>query len=717
MKRYCIILSAILLVISTPTKAKVAYSKGDSIMKMVIANAERYQNLLESSEAEIYIKGHTEILKRNRLFRYAYHVFPVSRRAQDMVFEMISNSKFEPPNLFTHTIEAINGSSIPNSKKQQEAVSFLNMNVYASTAFNDEILMPLAKNAFKYYTYEWKDSQDTAGLTIHRIRFLPKQLSQKLISGDLYVVDKVWTIDKVEMSGRYDFSDFHLIVTYGRGYNRFNLPETADLYIRYKLLGNAIANTYHSKFDYKSVVWSEKGPNRDTRKSSLDLTGYYRLSSDSVPIIIDTAYWQTKRDIPLSPDEKNLYEHITDKRLQDVSKDSVTSPTPAMQYLELTEKLTNTIRMDYKSTRIRYSGLLNPFQLGYSGSNGITYRQRLRINKRYSNGQELYFRPEVGYLFGRKELYFKALGEWTYKPERLGAVSLLVGNGNQSYSSEMMRYIKEALADSIRIEDLNLQCFKHYYVELKNRCELSNGFLLYTSLTYNHRRPVEKISNWQVGEDVIEIINEDYNDFTPAIGFSYTPRQYYQMDGKKKEYVYSYYPTLSVEFSRAIPDVLDSDGDFGRIEVDLHQNISLGLLRRFNYHVSGGVYTKNKSRYFADFRYFTKRNFPDTWDDQIGGIFNLLRREYFNASDKYVQAHVMYQSPFIFLPAFSKKFGSKYVFSERLYLSQLWTPIKPNYTEIGYGIGNHLFNIAAFVSFDDFKYQRFGVRFSFELFE
>ena len=41
--------------------------------------------------------------------------------------------------------------------------------------------------------------------------------------------------------------------------------------------------------------------------------------------------------------------------------------------------------------------------------------------------------------------------------------------------------------------------------------------------------------------------------FTPVVGFSYTPRQYYWMDGYRKEYLYSYYPTISVEFARAIP--------------------------------------------------------------------------------------------------------------------------------------------------------------------
>ena len=199
---------------------------------------------------------------------------------------------------------------------------------------------------------------------------------------------------------------------------------------------------------------------------------------------------------------------------------------------------------------------------------------------------------------------------------------------------------------------------------------------------------------------------------------------YYRMDGYRKEYVYSYYPTISIEIARGIPGVGKSSGDYGRIEADVHQSLMLGLCRRLNYHISAGLYTQQKSTYFADFRYFTRRNFPDTWDDQIGGVFNLLKGEWFNASDKYIQAHFMYESPFVLFKILrinsTKKFmqtASRYILSERFYWSQLWTPVLPSYTEVGYGIGNHIFNIGIFAGFDRWHYQSMGFKFAFELFQ
>ncbi len=99
-------------------------------MHLVIEKATQYQNTVSKYEAEIYIKGRTEILKQNMLIRLAHHIFPIDRKNKDMLFEMVSQSKFNAPQNYLHDLKAVNGNSIPNGKKQQEALAFLNLNVY-----------------------------------------------------------------------------------------------------------------------------------------------------------------------------------------------------------------------------------------------------------------------------------------------------------------------------------------------------------------------------------------------------------------------------------------------------------------------------------------------------------------------------------------------------------------------------------------------------------
>ena len=59
-----------------------------SIMRQVIHQAPIYEHVLESYEAETYVKGRTHVPRKNKLLRYAYLVFPIERHPRDAFFEM-----------------------------------------------------------------------------------------------------------------------------------------------------------------------------------------------------------------------------------------------------------------------------------------------------------------------------------------------------------------------------------------------------------------------------------------------------------------------------------------------------------------------------------------------------------------------------------------------------------------------------------------------------
>lgn len=678
----------------------------DSVMKKVIGKAAEYENMAFEYEAEVYVKGTSDVLKRNFLFRFAPKVIPVDRKNRNNIFELVTNLKYRSPNNFVHNFEAVNGNIIPDNRRQAEIMNFLNVNIYSSTAYDEEILLPLAKNAFKMYYFSLDTIWMDAGYKVYKIRYEPKQWSQKLIGGYLYILDELWSVDKMEANGHMGFAEFSFNMEFGRDINYFFLPRKMDLYLRYKVAGNIVETNYLCSFQYKNILWKDIDWNV---KKSLDLTQHFGIVNDSIPIVKDTAFWNLKRPEPLTPEEKLLYNQHTNKSEERLD---------TMKYIEIGQKIVNTMNFNYKSTRIKYSGILNPFKFGYSGSDGITYKQQFRLSRTFANDKMIRFAPEVGFVFKRKEVFFKVGGDWIFIPKRLGGISLWVGNGNQGYSSEVTERINELLKDSaFKFEDLNVKYYKDYNVNLKGRMELFNGFLLGLGISYHYRKPVQTLHNDSIDNEIVGLINGNYGDFTPVLNITYTPRQYYRMDGNRKEYVRSSFPTFSFEYARGIPHVLGSQGEYERMELDIQQTVPLGLLRYLSYRIGGGFFSNQKSVYFADFTYFSRRNFPDSWSDHVGGVFQLLERNWYNASSSYAQAHLMYESPFILMPLLEKKIAAKYVFSERFYFSQLYMPILPSYTELGYGIGNHLFNLGFFVGFKKCKYDSFGVKFAFELFQ
>ena len=81
-------------------------------MRQVIHQAPIYEHVLESYEAETYVKGRTHVPRKNKLLRYAYLVFPIERHPRDAFFEMSGLTRYDAPNHYRNEIVAINSSHL-----------------------------------------------------------------------------------------------------------------------------------------------------------------------------------------------------------------------------------------------------------------------------------------------------------------------------------------------------------------------------------------------------------------------------------------------------------------------------------------------------------------------------------------------------------------------------------------------------------------------------
>lgn len=382
-------------------------------------------------------------------------------------------------------------------------------------------------------------------------------------------------------------------------------------------------------------------------------------------------------------------------------------------------------RYKYKNTSIKYSGVFNPFLLGYSSFDGLTYRQKLALNYELKRQSSLEMDAFVGYMFKRQELFTNITTTWNYNPTHLGKVSLSVGNGNKTYSSIFLEEVQDSLISSgLNLKDLEFNYYKDYYFRLYNTVEVTNGFSIGTGIDYHIRDATNnKIDNSTlatssykpaINTDGISKMFNQQKIFAPNVTLTWTPDQYYRFERRQKIYVRSPYPTMKLHLSKGIKGVFGSTSGYNRVELDISQNIQLDLMKSFQYHIGMGFFSNQKSEYFADFEFFAKRNFPETWNDGIGGVFNLLDRRFYNASDTYIQNHLMYESPFMILNLIPVV--SKGVLTERLYFSHLYNPYIRSYTELGYGIGNNFFNAAVFGSFHKLKFHELGFKISLNLF-
>jgi hypothetical protein len=509
-------------------------------------------------------------------------------------------------------------------------------------------------------------------------------------------------------------SDFSFEMTMGDEWITNYLPVNFTIYQTAAYLGNVLASRHLATITYKEINLRQiLEPER-----SLNISDTFKVRLDSVPVRIDSLFWDEQRPIPLQERERDVItqhsQQQAEKEIQKINGDSLGSAGIAQQ---MAQRMVMNSNYKYRSTRIGYSGLLNPLMLGYSSRDGVTYRQKLSFNIDLHRNRTLMVNAFAGYMFRRKEFFTDLTTSWNYEPFHLGTASFSVGIGNPTYSSLFVEQIQDRLRNQgLSFEDISLRYYKDYYFKLFNTYELINGVLLQTGVDYHIRKSKNSPLMLRAASDVSNPIEELFGtkkSFAPYIRLSWTPVQYYRYEGRQKIHERSAFPTFKIELSRSLLDILGSTSQYNRIEFDISQNIQFGLMNSLQYHLGAGMFINQETEYFADFVYFSKNNFPENWNDGLGGNFNLLSRTLYNASDSYVQGHMMFETPFLILK--SIPFVSDFADKERVYLSQLYTPQIISYTEFGYGIGNRFFNAGIFGSFHKTGFKQIGVRAAFEL--
>lgn len=716
----------------------------DSIMERVIFFAPMYAEAVESYRAELYIKGYVNIRKKNHIIRFIPTMFRLRKGVNEYMVESYSDLNYTAPNLYDQKVKASVGTVREFWSMDERLPEYFHINIYAPTLFNDQFVSPLAQDAPRYYVYRLDSVVQAGGERSFRIRFMPRFKSYQLVGGYLTVSENVWTVREIRFAGSSSLMNFNNHVWMGDvGKPDEFLPVRCHLEGRFRFLGNVVDGDYVASLQYADIVRQSYAYKvKKKAKDRYDLTDYYTLRCDTNAFRRDTAYFNSIRPFPLSAHERQLYDDYF-LHADTLKKQQRYRNKHLVFWGQIGDWLTNRYTVDLaKMGSVRCSPLINPFLLSYSGSNGFSYRQEFKYNRLFSGDRLLRIVPQIGFNFTRKEFYWRIHSDFDYWPQKRASLHVDVGNGNRIYSSDVLDDLK-TMPDSIfNFDQIHLDYFRDLYFKLTHTWEIVNGLTLDVGLTI-HRRTETERSNFQlnipvvtpsgnaasaaredrqlsqtslpyIDWDLINRLSHVYTSFAPRVRISYTPGQYYYMDGRRKVNLYSYYPTFSVEWERGIEGVLRHSGEYERLEVDMSQRLPIGPMRTLFLRAGWGKFTNQNNTYFVDFSNFSRHNLPVGWNDESGGVFQLLDGRWYNSASQYLRVHATYEAPFLLLRHLMKY--TKYVLNERLYASALVIPHLKPYTELGYGIGTHIFDFGVFVSFANWKYQEIGCKFTFELF-
>ena len=574
-------------------------------------------------------------------------------------------------------------------------------------------VIPFSDDGLLQYNYTLTDTLlPTPDSTLYVIHFAPKRKHHTLLEGDVIIdmQDEMYPTE-LRFDGRIDFG--HISDTLQFGWQDGQRVVTRNrIGLRYHYGPSRGTNNFDCVFDYRQIVPFSQF---DLQSEPLDLTNVYQDE------LTRSLNFDTIRVIPL-PD-------VIDSLLTPVS--SSPQPTTRRQqfYRQLPKYLLGTQNVNAFGSSMRFYGPLHPATVGYDKRNGITLRQRLRFNRQLSHDQSFFNQTEAGFSFGRKEFRYKVDNQWIYAPHRRAGLRLLFQNSPSGFSSKFKESVdnrleqqkvwfdpnsKEPWKSGVKFDDLGISYYNRYEFRLEHSLELCNGLMGYAGASYNYRRPRRHGTNAMSQEAIDQLVDKFYADLNPFLRLSWTPRQYYHYYRGQKMYLASLYPTFNLEVAQGIYGFCGSTSNYSRIEFDAAQTISIDSYRSVYWHAGSGAFSRQRGEYFINYNYFSKSQYPSTWDKEThGGVFSLLDEHWYSSSPAYFQTHVMYESPFLFLHLLRPI--SQYVIKERIYLSHLLASGKNAYTEIGYGMGNNYFNVGCFCGFIGLQFMDVGLKFSLEI--
>lgn len=697
------------------------FSSDDSVLVNIFNSVSQHAETVRQYQAQTYIRSQYKVHRRNVLIRMVPSMFKFYDGVSDYLTESVGEVQYVAPDVYHMKLRALSGTFRRNQVGLYNALEFLNVNVYSpTTLLPDKLISPFNQRAVKYYDYYLDSIMGSSDSPNYCIRIVPRNNGIQLVDGTVVVNSGTWLIRELTLHGRIDLVDFTLHVQMGEGEGSELLPARCDVNLMFRFLWNRIESDYSAFFSYDNLVLDgdEEKESFAPVSDEYDLTRQYLLKCDDSEVMYDTAYIAPFRPEPLDTTLQNMYADFNTLQQEQTLSTPLYKRRNRVFWGNVSDALTDSYTLDLNRLgHFHFSPILDLGMLSYSPSNGVSYKQQFNYYRLFKDNRLFKVSPKAGYNFTRKELYWSADLDFYYAPERLGAFTLKVGNGNRIYTSRIMDKLSQQRDTLVDFSKLNLNYFKDMYVQVGNRIEISNGLQLFTGIDVHRRkavRPSELVVKDELQRPTSFFMQPTYITFAPRVKVVCTPGQYYYMDGLRKVYLHSNYPTFSFDYEHGLKGVMGSNGSYGRMEADIYQCIRLSSVSNLYYRYGGGVFTEQKGVYFVDFANFSRSNLPVGWEDEISGAFHLLDNDWYNSSRWYSRAHLTFEAPFIILPRMHRYQGV--VHSERLYGSILYTTHLHPYVELGYGIGTYLFNLGIFTSNVNGQFHEVGCKFTFELF-
>lgn len=708
-----------------------------AVMRKAIARAPYYRTQIKSYTAGTYLKGTGKGTAIPAVLKLSKEVRKDAKEwlGKLFVLEQQQIVNFTAPNVWNNKVLA-NKNSFPEEIGVDMGITTINL--YTPELFGK--VSPLNKNAFSYYRFKLDACFVEEGQMINKIRVIPKKDDNRLLEGDLFIVEDLWCISAADVNVRATGLKAKIKITCKEVQSSVFLPVSITTSSTIDIMGFKAEASYLAAIHYREVK-TDIQPETSTDKTTKPVTanavaqpkkhkferpariGRKDTQVDSLADKRDSLYWTTIRSVPLRLEEVQSYQYKEEKiALKDLSPGEKSEKKTAVGQVLNTIMWGKTFRTSNKNAWLTLPGL-SAYIPEYNFVDGFWLGVKLKTGVKLSESSTLRFVPSFYYTTARKN--WIGQGELTldYAPRNRGYLSLSGGLLSADYNSESGESRLINSMSSSLFGHNHLKLYENTFFTVDHAIEPANGLLFSSSLSWQRRKMLDNhIRKSWFKRDAEPNIPENTafrpmpeNDILKAsFELEYTPAHYYYMSQGKKVYEASRYPTFALKYDRAFPmsgsRYLTS---YHLMQFSAKQKIEFGMFNRLHWSVNAGSFFDAKNLQFPDFKHFASTRILVT-ERSFDTGFSLLDNYVLSTNTRWAQANVSWYTPYLLLKHLP--FLSRKAFDEALHLRSIVIYGGRPYTEIGYSIGfSDMARIGVFAGFDCLKFHSVGVSLSLPL--
>lgn len=561
-----------------------------------------------------------------------------------------------------------------------------------------DIISPIAPTAMTYYKYKYLGEFMDQGHMVYQIQVTPKVTGSPLVNGIINIQDDTWRIHSLDMFITKD--------------NGMNFLDTLNMKVIFIPVSDSLwmkgSQTFHFNFDFKLLQLKGDGDFMGVFNNYVIDPVYPKnfFNGEVVKINEESnqkseAYWDSIRPIPLTKTEVNDYD-LKDSleviRSSKEYKDSIDHKRNKFKFMNVL--LGYTWRNSWKNIELEFSSPIREFH--FNTVEGIVISQRIGISKSYEKSHgRTHAEATLRYGFNGGHLYYKGRINHRFNATNRMHIGAEGGTFIEQFNSD--HPISESQNDfyTVFFEQNYMKLYEKSYAKINWGSEVTNGIVVETSLEFARRRPRTNASdlipmyvdwdertfasnNPQNVVDDAPLFNA-HNIFKWDLYARFRFRQKYMMrPGRKLIYPYKY-PTIELQYTKAIPGVGGSAPSYDFIRASVSQEFSTGILGYGEYFISYGMFLSKENLRFMDYHHFNTTQTVFAPKDELRSFWALPYYQY-STNDKYVEVH--YQHHFQGWLLGKIPGIKKLKWHEVAGFHFLWTPQLRDYYEFTIGIEN-----------------------------